>query len=769
MDLNKKLKELKPQQLNCNVFDVYSYNGLTMQDLLCQFFTTINECVKSTNEVIDLTDWLVNIGLEEEVVKKLMVLIEDGTVEKLINVNLFNTLNDKINGLSSQLEQKANEDEVRKKSILITEYDISDKLKQQINGNAPIMQTIANKSVSKEKTTFFKIGKNLFNKESAIEGYFVSQVTGTLDVNNEYFASDFIEIEQEENYIINGNYSTRYALYDIDYNFINGGVSNNFTTTNNSVYVRFSCNLDKNKIQLEKGNISTYHEDYKNFLPIKDVERHTHDLTDLNGLIAEDNTIFFEKSANLVNKNDCVNGFVSGVDGLLYDHDTYMCTDFIKIEQDNYTYLGGLDVNHAACYDINKKYVCGLSNFKTSDKTFKITDNNVKFVRLLVINKSSLDTIFLHKGVDEISYSPYGYYLKDEYIKKEDNQKSIIINLPPKMYALEGEEFNIYFDNILEGRYTDYIIDVNCSQGMQLERCYRLTPTQKGEIDITFNIYDKDMNNLGYKKSKLIISSKNQGNGKTKKLIILGDSTTNNGTCVSKLNENFASDVMNIVTIGTRGYGINKHEGRSGWTFKQYLDTYEDKGAPGVFNAFYNQEIGTFDFDYYIKNNGFEDPDYVFINLGINDTFSFYDDLTLNNEINILFNRCDYIVNSIKSYNENIKIGIALTIPPNYSQDAFGKAYSCGQTRDRYKRNNILWVNAQINRYKDRENEGIYLIPIHCNLDTKYNFGFEEIQVNKRNTMTYLSPIANGGVHPVESGYWQCADTYWYFLKAQEN
>ena len=105
MDLNKRLKELKPQHLNCNVFDVYSYNGLTMQDLLCQFFTKINECVTSTNEVLDLTEWLVSVGLEEEVVKKLMGLIKDGTIEKLINVNLFNSL-------TSQLEHKANKNEV---------------------------------------------------------------------------------------------------------------------------------------------------------------------------------------------------------------------------------------------------------------------------------------------------------------------------------------------------------------------------------------------------------------------------------------------------------------------------------------------------------------------------------------------------------------------------------------------------------------------------------------------------------------------------------
>ena len=105
MDLNKKLEELKPYQLNCNVFDVYSYNGLSMQDLLCQFFTKINECITVSNETIDLAKWLVNEGLEIEVVKKLMIWLEDGTLENIINVNLFNTLNEKINGLSSQLEQ----------------------------------------------------------------------------------------------------------------------------------------------------------------------------------------------------------------------------------------------------------------------------------------------------------------------------------------------------------------------------------------------------------------------------------------------------------------------------------------------------------------------------------------------------------------------------------------------------------------------------------------------------------------------------------------
>ena len=67
MNINK-LNKLKPMDLNCNVFDVYNYEGLSMQELLCQFFTKINECINTSNEVSDLALWLVNEGLEEEVV-----------------------------------------------------------------------------------------------------------------------------------------------------------------------------------------------------------------------------------------------------------------------------------------------------------------------------------------------------------------------------------------------------------------------------------------------------------------------------------------------------------------------------------------------------------------------------------------------------------------------------------------------------------------------------------------------------------------------------
>lgn len=97
MEINK----LEKSKINCNVFSAYDYNGLTMQELLCQFFTKINECVEVSNKGINILSWLQKEGLPSEVVNQLKIMIENGTLENIINKDIFNNLNDKI----SQNEQ----------------------------------------------------------------------------------------------------------------------------------------------------------------------------------------------------------------------------------------------------------------------------------------------------------------------------------------------------------------------------------------------------------------------------------------------------------------------------------------------------------------------------------------------------------------------------------------------------------------------------------------------------------------------------------------
>jgi len=348
---------------------------------------------------------------------------------------------------------------------------------------------------------------------------------------------------------------------------------------------------------------------------------------------------------------------------------------------------------------------------------------------------------------------------------------NVPINLPDKIFALAGYELNIYFENIAED-WTKYIWEVDCAKGMQLERGYRITPSNNdaGTYPITITI--RSGKSAKTVSSSLIVSASSTGNGLTKSVIILGDSTTYNGIVIEKLHDNFDDDVMSIITLGTMGVSPNNHEGRSGWTLNDYFTkasiTYPSGDPRGtIYNPFYNPSTQTFDASYYFTNTGIVFPNWFIINMGINDMFGFDTDVSLDSQIGTCIGYLNSMIESIHDASESIKICICVTIPPNHSQDAFGKAYGCSQTRDRYKRNNMMWCNAVIDEFSGKESNGIFIVPIHTNLDTVYNMGLETIPVNARNTdITYESPIGNGGVHPVTSGYWQIADVYTAFLKA---
>lgn len=105
MNLKHKIEELKPANLNCNIFSIYDYDCESLQELLCLFFTKINECIKLTNGSVDLVNWLVSEGLSKEVAEKLKIWLEDGTLSKIINNEIFNELNQKIDFVYQDLSK----------------------------------------------------------------------------------------------------------------------------------------------------------------------------------------------------------------------------------------------------------------------------------------------------------------------------------------------------------------------------------------------------------------------------------------------------------------------------------------------------------------------------------------------------------------------------------------------------------------------------------------------------------------------------------------
>lgn len=357
-----------------------------------------------------------------------------------------------------------------------------------------------------------------------------------------------------------------------------------------------------------------------------------------------------------------------------------------------------------------------------------------------------------------------GKVIEWEFAETAGTDDDLIINIPAKLYATEGIECNIYFENLCDD-WERYNWDVTCTKGIQLERGYRITPVAADAGSYSLKIKATRIDNKDIFKvatATLIISTESAGTGDTVKVIVLGDSTTAGGTAVTKLHSDIDGTGMTIETLGTRGTSPNNHEGRAGWRFRSYFNSGSDETT----NPFYNPTTQTFDASYYFTNTGTAIPDWFIINLGINDVFGALSDSEANTEIDSVFGYADAMISSILSVSQSIKVGLCLTIPPNDSQDAFGKDYGCGQTRNRYKANNTILVSRMINKYDNKESDRVYLIPINTALDTVYNMTRESNPVNARNTsVTYMSPTGNAAVHPNETGYWQVADVYTAFIK----
>lgn len=445
--------------------------------------------------------------------------------------------------------------------------------------------------------------------------------------------------------------------------------------------------------------------------------------------------------------------------------------------------------------DSSKKYCLGIiqRNFTTYGTGAYIYECNADGSTNKIVAFKSLTSYVIPFGVSEYSLPDFqssgvtaklwvdwnqitdgAQYVIQHYDKSgldyrtyASTTKPVEIKLPPIIYGVVGKELNIYFENIiLCDNLDNYKIEVNdfSSGGIQQNERYTITPTTAKVFSVNISVYSNNQI-VASAQTNINIKANTVGSGVNKKCLFIGDSITDGGVYTGELLNLFgAGDVMDITLLGTRGTAPNLHEGRAGWKASDYVGI---SGRDGITNAFWNPTTSAFDFAYYMAQQGYAGVDVVGINLGVNDIFNYTDDTSLNSEITNVLNRFDTMLNSIKSYNANTKVAFLITIPPSKNQDAFGKNYQSGQTQWRYKRNNFLFVNKLIDKYKSREAEGIYLIAVNTNLDTEHNMLTETVAINSRNTDTIVRQ--SNGVHPATSGFYQISDIIYYWLKCQES
>ena len=349
--------------------------------------------------------------------------------------------------------------------------------------------------------------------------------------------------------------------------------------------------------------------------------------------------------------------------------------------------------------------------------------------------------------------------------------------LPKVIYAVPGQETNIYFDNVvLEPVPGKYLFDVTCAKGDQQTGRWTWTPTEKeaGDYPLQIEVRDMDDNILATGGTSIHVAKADAGTGKPIKVLCIGDSLTAASVYTGELAKlGSASNNPQITLLGTTGPGSgNVHEGYGGWRYETFLDKWVANPAPDAAanlksSPFLFMENGkpTFDFPRYLKEklNG-ETPDYVTIMLGTNDVFGATDD-NRTDTVESMIGYANTLIAGIRAALPNAKIAILPPVPPNQSQDAFGANYHSGQTRWGYRKNQFLADLRLMQVFGDREKENLFLVPAYTNLDCAHNFPYASVAVNARNA-TKVERGANG-VHPAAPGYLQIADSIFGWLKSQ--
>jgi hypothetical protein len=336
--------------------------------------------------------------------------------------------------------------------------------------------------------------------------------------------------------------------------------------------------------------------------------------------------------------------------------------------------------------------------------------------------------------------------------------------LPAIFYVTQGRELSIYLDNLIEGNASDYVWETVCANnGVQQNERYVIVPTGAiASTPLTVKVFGRSTGKLlSSTVVNLVGAATSAGAGTTPKIILIGDSTTAGGNVTGELLNIASTDAMSLLCLGTKGTGANKHEGRGGWSAAAYTTNYSD--VPSGANPFWI--AGAVNFPQYLVNNSLATPDWVFINLGLNEV-SVPDDVAALAAATAAFDKYDTLITSIKAAGVGVKVGLCCTTLPSSDQDSSGANYGTALQRARIKRNIIIRDRLMLSRYGGQTANRIYVVPTHLNLDTVNNMSrAAAANVNSRSTIQ-ISRQGNA-VHPDNPGYYQIADLIWSFLKNQ--
>lgn len=674
---------------------------------------------------------------------------------------------EKLNGIENGIAQTSDKtekletavSEKRDKNVPINSSDISEELRKQITGNAPIIQGLADRTVTPIKTTFIN-SVNKANINSAKDGYYVAFDDGTLRPNANYMVIENIPLVPGKEYTF--SQTTQIAFKNSEFKFtsgLNGGgtaAPRTFTLPSNSAYASISVNktlANANEIMLNEGSKLKKFKEYEELLD-------ENLLNNFDGKYLKDNSVDAVKTSfivatNLADVSDTIDGMYARYDnGVLNANSNYEVINkpIELVEGKYYTMSQNVQIPFL---DSEGIYHSGLTGTGAlTPRTFQCPAG-AKYMLANVL-KAGKSTYQIEEGQAATEYqNPSKRKLKKEYLPDtiESTSDQLLLNIPPIIYVVPGITIELYHKQIAwAGNLDNFHFKWTGAVGKAFKRKWSITATNAmvGSHPITCTVFDNNMKEVASKEFTCVIGTYSFSG--VKNILTLADSLGNTTSTDKPWYKKVTQLTSKIKFVGTRGLEAGlMHEGRSGWTAGHYLRaaeyTFEGEGV----HPFWNPSTQSFDFNYYKSQTGIN-PDAVQILLGTNG-------MAIDPTINA--NNIKTIVDKIREADPNIPIFIMHTIYRS-NQDGIANQTS----NDGYTASSGVWkleedrkVFNLIQRLQDlmMGYQKLVFVPLAHAMDSEYNYGNVATNVNPRNSNVKVD-MPPESIHPAYEGYMQFAD-----------
>lgn len=207
-------------------------------------------------------------------------------------------------------------------------------------------------------------------------------------------------------------------------------------------------------------------------------------------------------------------------------------------------------------------------------------------------------------GLAHVSESGNIEQLEEDVLNLQSGKADKVLprlTIPSVIYAVVGTQLNLYYDAISLDGSVEVLTDI----GNTYERMYQVTPTsgQTGDHAVTINVYSPAKALLETKTTILRVLPASAPSA-VKNVLLVGDSTLNNGAVTPTIRANFAALGSNIPLFwGGKGIAPARHQGWPGASAENYAtastgdDRYEFTvtGTTGLEqDSFYTNNGSTF-------------------------------------------------------------------------------------------------------------------------------------------------------------------------------